>query len=173
MNNKLLVLLLLVSFTVSSQELMSFNGHKGYKATSQWNFICENYALTGFVNVQIAKTDTNGILKLAVETTNPKFIIAGTIYVYLTDNTIITCLDKGNSEVNGNTIIGYYSFSNSEMEKLKNTDIASIRFNIKGDYNVFSSQLGNFTAYNKTSLIESSNNKVKRKYVTAKELTSL
>lgn len=172
MNTKLLFLLL-VSFAVSSQELMPFNGHKDYKATENWNFKCENYALSGFVNVQVAKIDTNGILKLAIETTNPKYVISGTAYIYLTDNTIITCLDKGNSEIKDNTIISYYSFSNLEMAKLKTTNIEFIRFNIKGNYNPFSSQLGNFTAFNKTSLFESTNNKTKRNYDTAKEISSL
>jgi hypothetical protein len=172
MNIKLL-LLLLVSYTVSSQELMSFNGHKDYKATNPWSFMCENYALTGLVNVQVAKMDTNGILKLSVETTNPKYSIAGTAYIYLTDNTIITCLDKGNSESNGNRIITYYSFSNSEMAKLKTTNIESIRFNIKGSYTPFGSPLGNFTAKNRTSKFESTYIKTNKNYETAKEIMSL
>ena len=173
MKNKILLLLLLISVAASSQNSMTLTGSKYYKATPDWSFISDTYALTGIVHVQIAKTDTNGILKIAVETTNPKFLVSGTVYVYLTDNTIITCSDKGNTAVNGNTIIGYYNFSNSEMTKLKTTNIDAVRFNIKGNYTKFGSPFGNFTAYNKTAKFESKYNTNQKNYETAKEIKAL
>jgi hypothetical protein len=44
---------------------------KTYPATDSWDFICEQYALSGSAQVQIAKTDKGGLLQLSVETANP------------------------------------------------------------------------------------------------------
>ncbi|MFM2368305.1 MAG: hypothetical protein RL619_605 [Bacteroidota bacterium] len=174
MNQKVLLFLLFIAtISATSQETMSFKGSKPYRATNSWNFICENYALTGATTVQIAKTEKGGILKLTVETTNPAFNIAGIVYVYLTDNIVITCSDKGIRENTGNQIVSYYSFSPLEMNKIKNTDIQSIRFNIKGISSKFNSQTGNFTAVNRKTYFSTASDKTKKNYDTASEITAL
>ena len=174
MNQKVLLFLLFITtISATSQEVLSFKGSKSYQATNSWDFICENYAMTGSATIQIAKTEKGGILKLAVETTNPVFNIAGIVYVYLTDYTIITCSDKGIRENNGNQIVSYYSFLPLEMNKLKTTDIQSIRFNIKGISSKFSSQTGNFTAVNRKTYFSTAADKTKKNYVTAIEITTL
>lgn len=119
MNQKvLLILLIMITFSATSQELLSFKGSKSYHATNSWDFICENYALTGIAAIQIAKTENGGILKLAVATTNSTFNISGVVYVYLTDNTIITCSDKGIRENIGNQIVSYYTFSPLMLKRI-------------------------------------------------------
>jgi hypothetical protein len=174
MNQKIaLFLLLIATFSATSQELLSFKGSKPYRATNSWNFICQNYALTGAATVQIAKTEKDGILKLTVETTNPAFHIAGTVYVYLTDNSYITCSDKGIRENTGNQMVSYYAFSSLEMNKLKTTAIESIRFNIKGNTGKFNSQTGNFTAVNTKSYFSTATDKTKKNYSTEAEITAL
>jgi len=173
MNLKILcVLLAFVAIKVTSQTL-SYKHSKPYPATNTWNFICENYALTGIANVQIAKTEKGGMLKLAVETTNPSYAISGTVYVFLADNTVITCSDKAMREILGNTIIAYYIFSSVEMKKLKTIEIQSIHFNIKGKSKAFNSQLGNFTAVNKTQYFTTAFEKTKKTYDTVEEINSL
>lgn len=174
MNKKvLLLLLIMVAFSATSQEVLHFKGSKPYRATNSWDFISENYALTGITTIQIAKTEQGGILKLAVATTNPTFNIAGVVYVYLTDNTIIVCSDKGIRENIENQIVSYYSFSPSEMLKIKTTDIQSIRFNIKGNPSKFSSQIGNFTAVNRKTYFSTVADKTKKNYDTATEINAL
>ncbi|MFV8376171.1 hypothetical protein [Flavobacterium sp. LB1P71] len=174
MNQKVLLFLLFIAtISATSQEVLSFKGSKPYRATNSWNFICENYALTGAATIQIAKTEKGGILKLTVATTNPTFNIAGIVYVYLTDYSIITCSDKGIRGNNGNQIVSYYSFSPLEMNKIKTTDIQSIRFNIKGNANKFNSQTGNFTAVNRKSYFATAADKTKKNYTTAAEITAL
>jgi hypothetical protein len=174
MNTKvLLILLIMVAFSAKSQEVLSFKGSKPYRATNSWDFISENYALTGLTTIQIAKTEQGGILKLAVTTTNPTFNITGVVYVYLTDNTIIVCSDKGIRENIGSQIVSYYSFSPLEMHKIKTTNIQSIRFNIKGNASKFSSQIGNFTAVNRKTYFSTAADKSKKNYDTASEITAL
>lgn len=174
MNHKLLLFLFFsCSMSVSGQELMTFKDAKSYPATNTWDFICENYALTGVLSVQIAKTVNGGILKLSIETTDPSFTISGTVYAGLADNTIITCVDKGNREIIGNKIVSYYLFSTIEMNKLKKTDIESLRFKITGNQKGFSSQTGNFTAVNKKKYFSTIYDQSKKGFDTAAEIVSL
>jgi hypothetical protein len=172
MNLKILFVLIFVSFAAAAQQMVVKNS-RSYPSTDNWNFISENYALTGITKVQVAKTEKGGLLRLAVETTNAAFILSGTAYVFLTDNTILTCTDKGNREVIGNEIITYYTFSTIEMNKLKTTEIQSIHFNIKGNSNGFSSQIGNFTALNRTSYFATAFDKSKKSFDTAQQITAL
>ncbi len=173
-NHKLLLLLFFViSKPVFGQELIATKVSKEQPSTASWNFICENYILTGVAKVQVVKTDKGGTLKLAVETNDPTFIISGTVYIYLADNSIITCSDKGIRENIGNQIISYYTFSALEISKLKKNDIQSLRFNINGNRKKFSSQIGNFTALNKQKYFFTSNDSSKKSYDTAQEITTL
>jgi hypothetical protein len=144
-----------------------------YPATPTWNFICENYALSGNVKVQIAKTEKGGLLKLIVETTDPSFIIAGNVYVDLADTTVIICTDKNNRETNGNQIISYYNFVSAEMNRLKKSDIQSIRFSIKGKKEKFASQTGYFTAINKKSYFSTVYSTDLKSYATTDEIQLL
>ncbi len=173
MNIRLLLLFLIIGFSASSQEIMNFKNNTKYKATTNWNFISNNYSLSGEVQVQVAKTENGGLLKLSVATTNAKFIVAGTVYVYLSDNSYISCADKGLFENSDSSLTSYFVFTPAEMSKLKKLNIASIRFNIKGKSDNFSSQTGNFTAINKKSYYTSSYDNSKNNYDTALEIRTL
>lgn len=172
MKSKILLLLIFVSVCAKSQEIMTLKGVR-YKATPIWNFISTNYSLTGEVQAQIAKTENAGLLKLSVATTNNKFSITGTVYVYLSDNTYISCADKGLLENSNNTLSSYFVFTAAEMNKLKKQNIQSIRFNIKGKSDYFSSQTGNFTAVNKKSYYTSKYTNDKNTFETAHEISQL
>lgn len=173
-HHKLFLLLFLIFTKPSfSQEINTNNASKQYPTTPSWDFICENYALTGIANVQIAKTDKGGTLKLTVQTTNSGFNIVGTVYVYLADNSIIVCTDKGIRENSGNQIISDYFFSPLEMNKLRKIDIESLRFNIDGNQKKFSSQIGNFTAFNKKNSYLTDTAKTNKFFNTAKEINAI
>ncbi|MFI0491479.1 hypothetical protein [Flavobacterium sp.] len=165
------MLFFVISKPAFSQELIATKVSKQQSTT--WDFICENYVLTGIAKVQVIKTDKGGTLKLAIETNDPTFIISGTVYIYLADSSIIICSDKGIRENMGNQIISYYSFSALEMNKLKKTDIQSLRFNINGTRKKFSSQIGNFTALNKQKYFVTANDSSKKNFDTAQEIASL
>lgn len=173
MTSKTLLILLLLPLFAVCQNTMQYKGNKMYPATNDWNFISENYALTGEVKVQIAKSESGGILKLAVNTTNPNYVIRGTVYIYLNNSAIITCVDKGVFESKEDTITSYFVLSNAEMQQLKKENIQSIRFNIQGKSNSFSSQVGNFTAYNKKNFYKTSYGSQIESFETAKELKLL
>jgi hypothetical protein len=173
MKSKILLFFLLISIAATSQEIMTLKANKQYKATPNWNFISTNYSLSGEVQIQVAKTESGGLLKISAATTNPKFIISGTTYVYLSDNSYISCTDKGLFENSDNTLSSYFTFTAAEMNKLKKLNIASIRFNIKGKLGNFSSQTGNFTAINKKSYYTTSYKNSKNTFDTNKEISVL
>jgi hypothetical protein len=151
MISKIALLFLLFPTVFYGQNTMTLKSGKVYPATSNWNFICPNYALSGELTVQIAKTANGGLLKLSSLSTHPEFIIKGTVYIYLTNGAILTCTDKGDFKNSDEQIASFFTFTPSEMQLLKKQDIQSIRYNIVGKSNDFSSQIGNFTAFNKQS----------------------
>ena len=120
-------------------------------STSVWNFLCERYAYSSYLEVQISKTATGGLLTLALESAANTTNISGTTYLFLHNNTVITCTDKNKRSTEGSKIISYYSLNAAEMKLVQQHRIDYIHFNIKGNSKSFSGQLGNFTALNKRS----------------------
>ncbi len=146
---------------------------KSYPAAHSWNFMCDNYILSGVATIQIAKSDKGGYLKIAVATNNPAFAITGNLYVDLKDFTAIICTDKGLRTTDGNQIVSYYSFSQAEMSRLQKVDIESIRFFIKGKSTSFSSQTGYFTAINKKKFFRTTYDSNTKYYETATAVKDL
>ncbi|KFF04657.1 hypothetical protein [Flavobacterium reichenbachii] len=174
MNSKLpLFLFLLLSTFANAQETITINGSKPFPATQKYTFICEKYAFTGETNVQIAKTDKGGVLKLTIATANDKARIAGGLYVDLANGDVIACLDKNVKESAAGTTTSYYYFTPAEFLKLKKTDVYAIRFIIAGGPNTFGSQTGYFTTYNKMNYFSTAYDKSKKSYDTAKEISIL
>jgi hypothetical protein len=120
-------------------------------STSVWNFLCERYAYSSYLEVQISKTATGGLLTLALESASTTTIFSGTTYLFLHNNTVITCTDKNKRSTEGSKIISYYTLNAAEMKLVQQHRIDYIHFNIKGTTKSFSGQLGNFTALNKRS----------------------
>ncbi|RZK05677.1 MAG: hypothetical protein EOO46_15695 [Flavobacterium sp.] len=127
---------------------------KEYKATQTWEFFCKEYAYTGILEVQIAKTEKGGLLKLGVDVSNPTFYIGDTVYIVLEDGSFIVCTDKGLRELKDKKTIAYYILTATEMNKLKTLTLTDIRFRIKGNEDIFSSKTGHFTGNNKKSNFE-------------------
>lgn len=168
-----LFVLLFLSTLVNAQETMIVNGSKPFSATQNYTFICEKYAYTGEANVQIAKTEKGGILKLTITTANDKARIAGGVYVDLANADVIACVDKNVKEYADGKTTSYYYFTPAEMNKLKNTDIKGIRFIITGNSNTFGNQTGYFTAVNKTNYFSTAFDQSKKTFNTAKEISVL
>lgn len=171
--NLRLLLLLFVSTFVSGQQTMSVKGSSPYSATQDYTFICEKYAYSGEINVQIAKTDKGGILKLTVSTPSDKARIAGGVYVDLTNADVIACTDKNVKESADGKTTAYYYFTPSEWQKLKKTDIYAIRFIIAGGPDISGNLTGHFTAYSKVKYFSTAFDKSKKTFNTAKEISAL
>lgn len=168
----LLVIVLIFFASATFAQEMPLKDGKIIPATSQWDFLCENYAFTGIAKIQVARSDKSGWLKIDIDTTHPEFFIAGVVYVYLSDHSVVVCTDKGLRTNSNGKATAWYIFSAAEMERLKKNDIESIRFNIRGKSDKFSSQTGNFTAVNKKTYFRLRDN-VPQKHPTANAITEL
>lgn len=157
----------------NAQETLSVKGSKPYPATQNFTFICEKYALTGETNVQIAKTEKGGILKLSIATANDKAQISGGVYVDLANGDVVACTDKDVKESTEGNTTSYYYFTPAEMIKLKKSDIQGIRFIIKGSSKSFGNQTGYFTAVNKKSYFSTTYDKSKKTFDTAAAINAL
>lgn len=148
MKRKLIyIIIILFSLNCVSQNII-YKGNKKFSATEQWEFECSFEAGIGNLDVQIARNENGGYLKLGVYSNDNWNYIGGNVSVFLEDGTIITCTDKKiRDEVDGKSI-ALYSFTNSEMEKLQELDILKIRFIIKAKPGVYGSNAGNYTAKN-------------------------
>ncbi|MBS7253852.1 hypothetical protein [Flavobacterium branchiicola] len=174
MNLKLsLLILLLISTFANAQETMTIKGSQSFHATQSYTFICEKYVLTGEANVQIAKTDKGGVLKLTIATSDDKAKIAGGLYVDLANGDVIPCVDKNVKESADGKTTAYYYFTPAEMNKLKKNDIYAIRFIIAGNTSAFGNQTGYFTAVNKMNYFSTAYDKSKKSFDTAKEISVL
>lgn len=174
MNLKMpLFLLLLFSTIVNAQLTMSIKGASPLSATKTYTFICEKYAFTGEADIQVAKTDKGGVLKITITPSNDKARISGGLYVDLANADVIACVDKNVKETTDGKISSYYYFTPSEFAKLKKNDIYAVRFIITGGSNAFGNENGYFTAHNKMNYFSTAYDKSKKSYDTAKEISAL
>ena len=167
------LLLLLLSTFADAQETMSVKGSKAYQATQNYTFICERYAFSGETNVQIAKTEKGGILKLSIATANAEARISGGVYVDLVNGDVIACVDKNVKETADGKTTSYYYFTPAEMVKLKKADIQDIRFIVTGNSKSFGNQTGYFTAVNKIAYFSTAYDKSKKTFDTAAAISAL
>lgn len=167
------LILLLLSTFANAQETMSVKGSKVYPATQNYTFICERYAFSGETNVQIAKTEKGGILKLSIATANGEARISGGVYVDLANGDVIACVDKNVKETVDGKTTSYYYFTPAEMVKLKKADIQGIRFIVTGNSKSFGNQTGYFTAVNKIAYFSTAYDKSKKTFDTATAISTL
>lgn len=167
------LILLLLSAFANAQEAMSVKGSKAYPATQNYTFICEKYAFSGETNVQVAKTEKGGVLKLSIATANAEARISGGVYVDLANGDVIACVDKNVKETVESKTTSYYYFTAAEMIKLKKADIQGIRFIIAGNSKSFGNQTGYFTAVNKTDYFSTVYDKSKKTFDTASAISTL
>ncbi|WP_276379975.1 hypothetical protein [Flavobacterium sp. H4147] len=172
MNIKMLLLVLFISFFANAQEKMNVKG-QSFSATQPYTFVCEKYAYTGEAEIQIAKTDKGGILKITVATANDQVKILGGLYVDLANADVIACVDKNVKESGDGKTSAFYYFTPAEFAKLKKTDIYAVRFILKGGSDTFSSQTGYFTAHNKKNYFSTVYDQSKKSFDTAKEISVL
>lgn len=172
MTRPLLTTFLFFCLQVCAQQTVTFK-NKDLAATPNWSFLCEQYALGGQCDVQLAKTDTGGLLRLSLPVTSADHYIGGTVYVYLTDNTVITCTDKGLRENDDKRATTWYVFTAKEMARLKKSDIQFIRFVVRGPNRPFSGQTGFFTAHNKVNYYGLFQQEGTNRFPTAEALSQL
>ncbi|GAB3194110.1 hypothetical protein ABID22_000328 [Pontibacter aydingkolensis] len=126
------ILLMLILCTIGSAQNFIYKGNNQYQATNSWSFELNGHYWTGDPEFTIAKQPNGGYLMISIDVPFKSNYIGGTVTVFLSDGTIITCTDKGIKDHVNNKSIALYSFTKAEIERLKSNRITRIRFSIKG-----------------------------------------
>jgi superfamily II helicase len=118
-----------------------FIGERSYQSTE--TFTLESNSDNdniGDLNVAFGKEETNSLIIVSSKISGLTKI-ANKLIIYLDDGTVISCIDrKINDNVDGTAITAYY-LTDAEIEKLKNSNINTIRFEVIctmcGPYNFY------------------------------------
>lgn len=122
------ILLLLLFGTIESQAQNTFFiGNKKYKTTQEWTFQTEA-SMDNNPRISVGKDNNKGLLIITAFTMGIK--IGGTLIVYLEDETIITCKDRGINDVTNNECTTVYYLTLSEIDSMKKSKIMNIRYNV-------------------------------------------
>ena len=152
MKNLYILILTLLSYNVFSQSLL-FIGEKSYPSTGSF-YLKTNLSHGSNLNVTIAKKENGGIicLETSIFGGNDEWcllFIRGKTIIYLDDGDVISLLDRGIYDSVDNTASTIYYLTETEIEKLKKSNIHTIRYSIKPkDSSCTSSESGNFSASN-------------------------
>lgn len=108
-----------------------YKGSKQYEATNTWVFSLNAYYWANSnPEITIAKNENGGYLMLSIVVPFSFDIIKGNLTIILDDGTMIKCIDKGIRDYVDETSTNLYFLTSQEIEKMKNSRISKIRFNI-------------------------------------------
>jgi hypothetical protein len=121
-------------FQTANAQNYIYSGNTKYKSTSTWEFALKTaYWTNNNIEVTIGKTPTGGCLLLSIEVPFKEYI-GGTVTLYLSDGSQIKCGDKKKRSRLNKRSLNLYSFTNSEMERLKLNSIETIVFVIMSEF---------------------------------------
>lgn len=177
MKKQLLIttLSLLMYFSVNGQNYI-YRGDNQYESTNTWSFNLNAHYWTTNPEITIAKHDDGAYFMISIVVPFNSDSIKGNLTIILDDGTIIKCLDKGIKDYVDNTSTKLYNLTMTEIEKMKNSKINKIRFNIYRDNGAYiKGEYLPFTASNtKDNLfISNPSDEEKKYYETDIEITNL
>ena len=120
---------------VAGQEGFIYNGETRYTSTSEWNFDCE--ACSVFhpsLGVTVGKREGGGLLMLSVEVLSTHDFIKRPVYLYLADESLIKCADRGIRDYADKHSKAIFYFTDEEMGRLAQVDVSSIRFSVANEF---------------------------------------
>lgn len=131
---KLILILLFSMKWISSyaQDGTFFIGEKTYPCTKEYYFPSDfGSDCFSFKNLKffLVRDNLKGMIVF-----KDNSCISGTTLLYLDDNTIIKLMDKNTRDEVNNICYSVYYFTESEITKLKLTNVRSIRYNISEGY---------------------------------------
>ncbi len=138
---------LLIALTAKGQNLFFIEEHS-YPCSE--TFSLQSNSDLWYINdldVVFAK-DGNAAL-FAVSTKTPDLVIRGKLMIYLDDGSVITLNDRGNYDYVDQIASSVYSLTNEELNKLKTSNINTVRYTLVAVDGLGSSYEGNYSASNR------------------------
>lgn len=126
------ITLLILVWSVNSQNRF-FIGDKSFLSTESLE-MGEGFMTP--ISLIIAKDGNKGIIAVTKESLGNKRIL-NTLIIYLEDGTLIKCIDRNIFDIVNNKATTVYYLTSKEIEKLKKTNIHSIRYDFGFDKNDF------------------------------------
>lgn len=120
-----------------------FIGEKSYTNTRPYKFELNSatsnisYRQTETLELSIAKNNSEGLVYISLfdKTSNiNKTKFTGPIFLYLSDNSVIKCIDRNVNSYSDNTANSIYYLTASEVNRLKKNDIKRIQFTLVDYY---------------------------------------
>lgn len=124
----ILVSMLFITLTANGQNLF-FIGENSYPST-------ESFALQSNLdggedlNVLFGKDGVTAVIAVTTKS-SLQTIFSGKLIIYLDDGTVITSMDKGESYYVDDTAKTVYSLTNEQVNKMKNSNINTVRYTLK------------------------------------------
>jgi len=114
-----------------SGQNFAFIGEKSYPSTNKYTLQTNSdKEHINDITLVFAKDGEKGLIILSSKLSNA-VKISGKLVIYLDDGTVISCVDRGiNDNVNDVAIAAYY-LTYEELEKMKQSNINTIRYQIK------------------------------------------
>jgi len=139
---------IIFALTVNGQNFF-FIGEKSYPCTETFALVSNSDgSYVSDLNVLFAKEGTTGVILVSTKTVST-VRISKKLIIYLDDGTVISCVDKGISDNVDDIASSAYYLTNEELIKMKNSNINTIRFELRC-FECFSSPVeGNYSASNK------------------------
>ncbi len=138
----------IITSNLSAQNQIYIIGQKKYECTKT-STLKSNASFGYDLDVTIAKNESAALLIVNAET---DILIKGELIIYLEDGNVINCVDRKKYDQVDNTSTNIYSLTSGEIEKIKSSNIAKIRFSLKCGECIESSEEGNYSVSNKESI---------------------
>ncbi|PWK25538.1 hypothetical protein LX92_00280 [Maribacter polysiphoniae] len=125
----ILISMLFITLTAAGQNLF-FIDENSYPCT-------ESFALQSNLddgedlNVLFAKDGATAIIAVTTKSSLQGTLISGKLIIYLDDGTVISCMDRGESYYVDDTAKAVYSLTNEQVNKMKNSNINTVRYTLK------------------------------------------
>ena len=144
----ILVILATTSIYTNGQNFV-FIGENSFHSTETFTLPSnsDNHFIND-LNLIFAKDGTKGLLVVSSKLVST-VLIRGKLIIYLNDGTVITCIDKGLNENVDDIAKSVYYLTNEELEKMKKSNIHTVRYELKCSECLFPIYEGNHSASNK------------------------
>jgi len=149
MKNILIILTATLFFALTAKgQNLFFIGENSYPCTETFTFQAnsDKYYIND-LNVLIAKDGKTALFVVSTETID--VLIRGKLVIYLDDGTVITLTDNGNYDYVDKIASAVYYLTNEELNKMKNSNINTVRYKLEDEGGRSSIHGGNFSASNK------------------------
>ena len=125
-----------------------YKGNEQFEATNTWSFILNGHYWSTDPTIVVARHSNGGYLMLSIEVPFESHFIKGNLTIILEDGSMINCVDRNFRDYVDNTSTNLYNLTLDEIEKMKNSRISKVRFNICVQNYHMKDEIKPFTATN-------------------------